>query len=110
MAYTDLYLNQGADYNTTLTLTATDGSLLNVVGYVFTSQFRKSYYSANATANIDVTITDGSNGLVTLAMTAANTTNVAAGRYVYDIKMKDVANVVTRIVEGIITVSPQVTI
>ena len=75
----------------------------------FTSSIRKSYYSANATANLVVTTTDAANGNVTLTMNAATTSNIKAGRYLFDVKQKDTANLTTRIVEGIITVLPQVT-
>jgi hypothetical protein len=42
-------------------------------------------------------------------MPAANTANLSAGRYVYDLKITSPANVVSRVVEGIVTVLPSVT-
>jgi hypothetical protein len=109
MAYTDLTIDQGTDFVSGLDLEADDGSPINVASYVFTSQIRKSYYSVNATANIVCTIANAAMGNVIMTISAANTANIASGRYVYDVKMKDSANVVTRIVEGIVTVTPQVT-
>lgn len=109
MAYTDLTVDQGTDFETTLDLTGDDNAPINVAGYIFTSQIRKSYYSSNATANMVVTIADAANGNLVITMNSSVTANITAGRYLYDVKMKDTANVVTRVVEGIITISPQVT-
>lgn len=109
MAYTDLYLDQGTDFASALNLQADDGSPINLTNYIFTSQIRKSYYSANATANIAVTIIDAPNGLAELSMTAANTANIFPGRYVYDVLMMDSTNTFSRIVQGIMTVTPSVT-
>ena len=108
-AYTDLSIDAGADFETTLDLIADDGTSIDVSGYSFSSQIRKSYYSANATANIAISITDAVNGNTILSLDAANTANIPPGRYVYDVKMIDTTNTVTRIVEGIITVTPAVT-
>jgi hypothetical protein len=108
-AYTDLYIDQGADFETTLDLIADDGTPINIVGYAFSSQIRKSYYSSNATANLKVVITDAANGNTLITLDAANTSNIWPGKYVYDVRMKDSANTITRVVEGIITITPGVT-
>lgn len=109
MAYAELNLDQGTTFRTTLDLTNDDGSTINVAGYTFASQIRKSYFSSNATANLTITTIDAANGKVALSMTAAETANVKPGRYLYDFKMTSNTNVTTRVIEGIITVSPQVT-
>jgi len=44
-----------------------------------------------------------------LALTDTQTANLTAGRYVYDVVLTDSANVTSRIVEGIVTVTPRVT-
>jgi hypothetical protein len=108
-AYSDLSIDQGADFETNLDLIADDGTAINIAGYSFSSQIKKSYYSANATANIVITVTDASNGNTMLSIDAANTANISPGRYVYDVKMKDDTNITTRVVEGIVTITPQVT-
>ena len=109
MPYSELTVDQGSTYESTLDLVNDDGSALNVTNYLFSGQIRKSYYSANAAANFTITVTDQANGNLTILMNAATTANIVAGRYLYDIKMTDSNDVVTRIVEGIITVTPQVT-
>jgi len=109
MPYAELTVDQGASFESTLDLVNDDGSAINVTNYVFSGQIRKSYYSSNATANITITVVNAANGNVNITLNSATTTNIKAGRYLYDIKMTDTSNTVTRIVEGIITITPQVT-
>lgn len=107
--FVELDLDQGTDLSYNLDLTQDDGSPLDVTNYVFSSSMRKSYYSANVTANLSVTIANSVGGNVILSMNSATSANIKAGRYLFDVKQVDTANVATRIVEGIITVLPQVT-
>jgi hypothetical protein len=69
---------------------------------------RKSYY-ATTSITFTVNISDAANGTITMGLTAANTANIKAGRYVYDVEIEDGQGSVTRIFEGIVTVSPNVT-
>jgi hypothetical protein len=109
-AYTELYLDQGATFNNVINLTDdVTNAPINVSGYIVTSQLRRSYYSVNVTATITCTITDAANGEVTLSMPANTTANIPANRYLFDVKVVDVNNVTSRIMEGTITVLPQVT-
>lgn len=109
-AYTELYLDQGATFNNIINLTDDiTNAPINIAGYTITSQMKRSYYSSNITANIVCTVTNYSNGEITMSMTAANTAKIKAGRYVFDVKLKDQVNIITRVLEGIITVTPQVT-
>lgn len=109
MAYVELTLDQGTTFETSIALTNDDQTAINITGYSFASQIRKSYYSTNAVANLAVSVVDASTGNVKLSMTSANTANVKAGRYLYDLVMTDTGGVKTRVIEGIITVTPQVT-
>jgi hypothetical protein len=109
MPYAELFVDQGSTYENTIDLTADDGTAINVAGYVFSGQVRKSYYSQSVAANLTITVLNSANGNVKISMNSATTANIKAGRYVYDVKMKDTGNTTTRILEGIITVTPQVT-
>ena len=66
---------------------------------------RKSFYSSTAN-NFTATITDNAAGEITLTMTAAETANLKPGRYVYDLLITDDAGTKSRIVEGIVSVTP----
>jgi len=77
-------------------------------GYSASSQMRKSYYATSNTI-ITSTITGNANGEITLSMTAANTANLTPGRSVFDLLITSPTGVKTRVIEGVIVISPGVT-
>jgi hypothetical protein len=102
----NILIDQGADFSTEISVTDDNGDPVNLTGYSAAAQMRRHYTSATAisfNATIDVT------GSVALSMNAATSANVTAGRYVYDCELTSSSNVVSRLVEGIVTVTPQVT-
>lgn len=104
--YAELTIEQGATFSSIVTVY--DGSnVFNLVGYTPYAQLRKSYYTSTA-SNITVSVSDASNGKISLSMTAANTALLLPGRYVYDLVV-DNSETRIRVVEGIATVSPSVT-
>lgn len=105
----ELYCDQGTDFSYQLDISNDDGSGLNVANYTFSSSIRKSYFSSSVTANMTVTVLSTANGNVQLSMNSATTSNIKPGRYLYDVKMKNDSNVSFRVIEGVITVYPQVT-
>lgn len=109
-AYVELYMDQGASFSNIINLTDDiSGANINIASYVVKSQMRRSYYSANAAANITCQITNAAQGEITMSLTPEQTANVKAGRYLFDLEIKDPTNAVARVVEGIITVTPRVT-
>lgn len=108
-AYQELFLEQGTTFTTNITLDDIDGVPFDLTGVTAKSQIRKSYYSANTTAEFTVTINTPTDGTILLLLSANTTANIAAGRYVYDVAIKDTANTVTRVLEGVVNVIPQVT-
>lgn len=105
----NLVIDQGSTFSTDLNLTDDNGDALNLVGYTSNSQIRKWYTSTNASASFTTSI-NTSSGVITLSLTSAQTSNLVSGRYVYDVEINDTASgEVSRIVEGIVTVTPQVT-
>lgn len=102
----NLLIDQGADFVTTFELVDDFDEPLIVSGYIARAQMRK-HYSSNTFTDFSCTLL---NGELRIALTAAQTANLAAERYVYDVELKDVtANSVTRIVEGFVTLTPEVT-
>jgi len=109
-AFTELFIDQGATFNSVITLSDdVTNADVNVAGYTIRSQMRRSYYSANATANLTCTITSPAGGVITLSLTAGETANIKSGRYLFDVQMVSDVGQTTRILEGIITVNPRVT-
>jgi hypothetical protein len=107
-AFSEIVIEQGATFNTTINVEDTAGAAINLFGYTANSMMRKSYYSTSATT-ITSTVTGTANGEVTLSVSATNTAALTPGRYVYDVIITSPTSVVTRVVEGIVTVLPSVT-
>lgn len=102
----NITIDQGTTFSLTITLTNDDGTAKVLTDYTVAAQLRKSYYTntytAFTTAKVDLT------GELTISLSAAQTSNVKAGRYVYDIELTSSAETL-RILEGIVTVTPEVT-
>ena len=105
----NLQIDQGADFTTTVNLNNLDGSDFNLSGYTAKCQMAKTYTSATKTT-ITATISNATSGEITLAMTSSATTALSQGRYVYDVEITQTSGgAKTRVIEGQITVHPQVT-
>ncbi len=107
-AYSNLYLEQGTTFNATINVDDVYGSDYDLTGFTVSSQMRKSYYSSSATATFNTQV-NANTGSITLVLSAAVTSNIAAGRYVYDTIIVNQNQEVTRILEGVVDVSPRVT-
>jgi len=108
-AYTNLYVEQGTTFTTNITLDDVYGNLYNLTSTTVAGTIRKSYYSANATA-VFVTTLDVGTSTINLSLPPEVTANIAPGRYVYDTVLSDTgSNNKTRILEGVLEVSADVT-
>jgi hypothetical protein len=105
----NLVIDQGTTFAAELNLTDENGDALNLNGFTANSQMRKWYTSSNVAATFTTNI-DLENGIISLSLNAATTSSLTAGRYVYDVEITDtLTNDISRVVEGIITVTPNVT-
>jgi glycine cleavage system H lipoate-binding protein len=107
-AKANITIDQGSTFSTYLVLTDSSGIVIDLTGYTVYSQIRKWYTSSTATT-FDISIANATTGTVLLSLTANATANLAAGKYVYDVESHDTANQIARIIEGSITVTPEVT-
>ena len=104
----NLAVDQGTNVTVTLSVTDDTGSARDLTGYTGRAQLRRSYYSTTNTA-FTVSINDPTSGVVILSLNATQTANLKAGRYVYDVELVSNSYSVERVVEGIVTVYPEVT-
>jgi hypothetical protein len=110
-ATTNLIIDQGATWSITFTYKNTDGTPINLTGYSAALQLRTSYDAASAALSLTSgsgIVLGGTAGTIAVTATATQTGALTAGEYVYDLELTS-SSVVTRLVQGRITVTPQVT-
>ena len=106
----NLSVDQGADFEATIKLYSSNTEALNLTGYGFSGQIRRSYESQSTSAAFTITSANPSGGELTLSLTDTATASLRAGRYVYDIIITDTSTgVKTRAADGIVSVMPGVT-
>jgi hypothetical protein len=109
-AYSDIYLEQGTTYTNQITLDDSNGLSYDLNSFTASSQAKKSYYSANVILQLNATISDPANGIITISANAATTSTLPTGKLVYDVIITDTTNGnVSRVLEGQIFVAPGVT-
>ena len=125
----NLTVNQGETFSTNVIAYTSNTSgqfAANLYQYANgAGQIRKTYTSAAQTANLTIAIhqagTSNTAGVVTISMNSFTTNAISHGRYVYDVELRGGALVVgfsdgtkedetLRVVQGTITVNPNVTI
>ena len=104
----NIYLDQGADYSSTITLTGSNNTPLDLSDYEVDSQMRKSYSSSQYYTFTCIVI-DALEGKIRLQMPAATSENIKPGRWLYDIEITHPSAGRKRVVEGVVIVTPQIT-
>ena len=104
----NIFIDQGATFTTTLTINDSTGSALDLTNFTAIAQIRKSPSSSTSTAFTVAFVSPRTTGQIKIALTYTHTTALEAGRYNYDVLITSGTNVKTRVVEGIATVNPSV--
>ena len=106
-------IEQGATTDFEIVYKDSNGTPVDLTGYTASAKMAKGYASTRTRTIITTSInSDPTTGVIVLSLTADQTNNLdAAARYVYDIEITRTSDsTVTRVIEGIITISPSVTI
>jgi hypothetical protein len=107
----DLSIEQGATYNLVLTWRV-NGTAVNLTNYTARLQARVDVEDTEVvlslTTGAGITL-GGAAGTITLDQSAAQTAVIPAGTYIYDLEMVAGTGTVTRLVQGELIVSPEVT-
>ena len=103
----NLYIDQGADFSAEVGVYDDNNSAWDLTGYTGVAKIKKSYSSTTST---DFTVTIVTTGTVTLKLSATTTASMSEGRYLYDVVITSPTNKKTRVIEGIVTVNPGVTV
>ena len=101
-------VEQGATFTRQLTVKE-NGSAMNLTGYSVASLMRSTHDSSTVVGTFTCTISNASGGIITMNMTASVTGAIEEGIYVYDLEIISGAGIVTRLLQGEVTVNPEVT-
>lgn len=105
-ARVNIVIDQGTTFNTTYSFTDDNDEPIDFTTFSANSQMRKSYSSNTA---YTFTVGLANNGVITLFMNSATTSTITAGRYMYDLEVQDTNGTRSRLVEGMVTVTPEIT-
>lgn len=103
----NLVIDQGTTFSAEIDLVDVNGNVYNLTGYTVAAQMRKNYTSSAATT-FNASHTSGG-GKITLSLLPTTTATLEPGRYLYDVEITSTGGTITRVVEGIVTVTPGMT-
>ena len=107
--YSNIVVDQGADYSAGIDVTDSDGDALDLTGYSAAGQIRKTYSSSTAVNFTASVASPTTAGVVNISLTNAQTNAMKAGRYVYDVEITSSGGTKTRVLEGQLEIRPGVT-
>ena len=101
-------LEQGATLDRTVTVQES-GSAMDLTGYTPRMQVRDTHDSSTVLLTVTCSVSNASGGILRLQSTATTTSGIEEGIYVYDLEIESSTGVVTRLLQGNVTVTPEVT-
>jgi hypothetical protein len=104
----NLVIDQGTTFSADIDVTDRNGNIINLNNYTTAGQIRKNYNSSTSVA-FTTSVFDANAGTVRIQLSSTQTGGMKAGRYVYDVEITSSDNQVTRIIEGQVEITPQVT-
>ena len=105
----NLIIDQGSDFALDLVIKQ-GGTALNLTNYTGRAQLRTSVDASSASASFSVTVTNAANGALKMQLPAATSSGISAGQYVYDLEIFTANDsIVKRIIQGEVTLTPEVT-
>jgi len=106
-ALSNIYIDQGSDFSTIISLTDSNGDVLILTGYSAIAQIRKTHGSTTIAGTFGTALTPAT-GQLTLTLTDVITAAMDSGRYVYDVLLTDASGDKTRVLEGQAILTPGV--
>ena len=107
----NIYINQGEDFTMEVGLAEDDGTEKDLTGCTARAYFAKSPYSVTKTEIIAEVGSPATAGIVTLRFTPEITNSVKGGTYLYDVETiftDSDETITTRIMEGVLEITPSV--
>lgn len=102
-------MDQGSNFAFSIRASDTNGNALDISsGYTANAQMRK-HYSSNTAITFNTSITGGT-GYISVSLGPTATAAIKAGTYFYDVELEfNDGTSIQRLVQGMITVYPEVT-
>jgi hypothetical protein len=111
----DFVIDQGSDITIELHLKNQDGSSKDLSGHALRGKIKKTYDTTDSDQIFDFTnvsvASPAEDGIALITISSATSDTMKSGRYVYDIELLSGADadIVERILEGKLNVTPSVT-
>jgi hypothetical protein len=103
----NLYVEAGATFERSLIYTNDDGLLFDLDGFTGELQVRESVTSDSVALAVTPTI-DPETAAISWTFSAEQTSSLTLARYVYALELYGPDDLVIRLIEGAVTVSPEV--
>lgn len=104
----NIIVEQGATFSQKVTV-KTDGVVKDLTGYNARAQIRPTKTSSTLTATFSCTV-DPTEGEVVMTLSPSQTAAIEPGRYYYDLEIFTSGDsIVNRLLQGEVTLSPEVT-
>ena len=105
----DIVIDQGSDFAIEVAISE-DGTVTPIETHSARAQLRPSPTSSTKTADFTCTITNASQGKLKMSLTNSQTASISSGKYYYDLELVNTSSgSVTRLLQGVARVTPEVT-
>jgi hypothetical protein len=109
----NIIAEQGATFSQTILYTDASETPIDLTNYTAEMHVRTAVASAGTIIELSTgdssIILDGVNGTIELAITATDMSDLAAGKYFYDLELYGENDLIVRLIEGRFTVKAEVT-
>ena len=108
-AFYNITIEQGTDWTRDLFLTTATQGAINITGRTFTAQIRQMP-GGTVVTKIATSVVSAAGGQVRLTVTSAASLLVPTSGAKYDLVQVTNSGIATRLLEGVVTLSPRITI
>lgn len=105
----DIVIDQGSDFAIEVQIQQNSANV-NLSTHSARAQLRPTPTSSTKTADFTCSITNASQGKIKMSLSNSVTANISNGKYYYDLELVNSSDSsVTRLIEGVARVTPEVT-
>jgi len=104
----NIVIDQGSDLTLQVSCTNAAGEIFDLSNYTAACKLRKHWTSSTA-YTLTSTVTGASLGEITLSANNTTTSAIPPGRYMFDVEVTSNTGTITRVLQGVATVTPEIT-